>query len=30
MQAVYNAVRFDPRGVRHRDALQVVREMAGK
>ncbi|MCR5173063.1 MAG: hypothetical protein K6C09_00330, partial [Oscillospiraceae bacterium] len=30
MQLVYHAVRFEPRDVRHRDILEVVRELAGK
>ena len=30
MQLVYNALRFEPRSVRHRDVVEVVRLLAGK
>ena len=30
MQLVYTVIRFDPRSVRHRDAAEVVRILAGK
>ena len=30
MQLVYNLLRFEPRSVRHRDVVEVVRELAGR
>ena len=29
MQLVYNALRFEPRDIRHRDAIEVARQLAG-
>ena len=30
MQAVYSLVHFEPRNIRHRDVIEVTRELAGK
>ena len=30
MQAVYTLVRFEPRSIRHRDVLEILRELRGR